>query len=41
MLLESIVAGDSAQASEVMCAHIDTSLGATAIWRLGHDGTGD
>ena len=41
MLLESIVAGDSDQASKVMCAHIDTSLGATAMWRLGRDSTGD
>lgn len=41
MLLESIVAGDSAEASKVMCAHIDTSLGATAMWRLGHDAVGE
>ena len=35
------VAGDSAEASKVMCAHIDTSLGATAMWRLGHDAAGE
>lgn len=40
MLLEHIVAGDTAEAAKVMCAHIDTSLGATAMWRLGHDAIG-
>jgi DNA-binding GntR family transcriptional regulator len=37
MLVDCIAAGDSEGAAEVMRAHIDTSLGATAVWRLGHD----
>lgn len=33
-LLDCIVAGDGSGAAEVMRAHIDTSLGAQAAWRL-------
>jgi DNA-binding GntR family transcriptional regulator len=40
-LLECIVAGDSQGAGDVMRAHIDTSLGAQAAWRLRKPGTGD
>jgi DNA-binding GntR family transcriptional regulator len=41
MLVDFIAAGDSDAAANVMRAHIDTSLGATALWRLGHDATGE
>lgn len=41
MLVDSIAAGDTAEAANVMRAHIDTSLGATAVWRLGHDAMGE
>jgi DNA-binding GntR family transcriptional regulator len=41
MLVEFIAAGDTAEAANVMRAHIDTSLGATAVWRLGHETTGE
>jgi DNA-binding GntR family transcriptional regulator len=41
MLMELIAAGDAAEAAKVMRAHIDTSLGATAVWRLGHEAVGD
>jgi DNA-binding GntR family transcriptional regulator len=41
MLVDYIAAGDSDAAAKVMRAHIDTSLGATALWRLGHDGAGE
>ena len=37
LLVDHIAAGNSQAATEVMRAHIDTSLGATAVWRLGHD----
>jgi DNA-binding GntR family transcriptional regulator len=37
MLVDLIAAGDGDAAANVMRAHIDTSLGATALWRLGHD----
>jgi DNA-binding GntR family transcriptional regulator len=41
MLVEFIAAGDADEAAKVMRAHIDTSLGATAMWRLGHDAIGE
>jgi DNA-binding GntR family transcriptional regulator len=41
MLVDFIAAGDSEGAGNIMRAHIDTSLGATAVWRLGHDETGE
>jgi DNA-binding GntR family transcriptional regulator len=41
MLIDFIAAGDSDGAANIMRAHIDTSLGATAVWRLGHDTTGE
>lgn len=41
MLVDFIAAGDSDGAANLMRAHIDTSLGATAVWRLGHDATGE
>lgn len=34
MLMESVIAGDSDTAADVMREHIDTSLGAKAAWRL-------
>jgi DNA-binding GntR family transcriptional regulator len=34
MLMESVIAGDSDSAANVMREHIDTSLGAKAAWRL-------
>ena len=37
LLVDCIASGDSDGAAELMRAHIDTSLGATAVWRLGHD----
>ena len=40
-LLECIVAGDSQGAGAVMRAHIDTSLGAQAAWRLRRAASGD
>lgn len=39
-LVDYIAAGDSEAAAHIMGAHIDTSLGATAVWRLGHETTG-
>jgi DNA-binding GntR family transcriptional regulator len=41
MLIDFIASGDSDGAANIMRAHIDTSLGATAVWRLGHDATGE
>jgi DNA-binding GntR family transcriptional regulator len=41
MLVELIASGDTDEAAKVMRAHIDTSLGATAMWRLGHDAIGE
>ena len=41
MLVDLIAAGDSDAAANVMRAHINTSLGATAVWRLGHETTGE
>ena len=41
LLVDSIAAGDSDAAANVMHAHIDTSLGAAAVWRLGHETTGE
>jgi DNA-binding GntR family transcriptional regulator len=40
MLVDYIAAGDSDAAANLMRAHISTSLGATAVWRLGHDDAG-
>lgn len=40
-LVECVALGDSAGAAEIMRKHIDTSLGATAAWRLGHRATAD
>lgn len=37
LLVDHIAAGESEAAAEVMRTHIDTSLGATAVWRLGHE----
>jgi len=37
LLVDCIAAGESERAADVMRAHIDTSLGATAVWRLGHE----
>ncbi|MFF5362035.1 hypothetical protein ACFY4I_21970 [Streptomyces scabiei] len=34
--VECVALGDSAGAEEIMRGHIDTSLGATAVRRLGH-----
>jgi DNA-binding GntR family transcriptional regulator len=39
LLVDLIASGDSDGAAKLMHAHIDTSLGATAVWRLGHDAT--
>jgi DNA-binding GntR family transcriptional regulator len=36
LLVQHVVAGESEAAGRVMREHIDTSLGATAVWRLGH-----
>lgn len=36
LLVQYVIAGDSEAAGAVMREHIDTSLGATAVWRLGH-----
>ena len=41
LLVDFIAAGDSDAAANVMHAHIDTSLGAAAVWRLGHETTGE
>jgi DNA-binding GntR family transcriptional regulator len=41
LLVDAIAAGDSDAAANVMHAHIDTSLGAAAVWRLAHDTTGE
>jgi hypothetical protein len=35
VLVECVALGDSAGAARVIREHIDTSLGATAVWRLG------
>ena len=40
-LVDFIAAGNTDGAANVMRAHIDTSLGATAVWRLGHETTGE
>jgi DNA-binding FadR family transcriptional regulator len=40
-LVEYVALGDSAGAEQIMREHIDTSLGATAVWRLGHSDAGD
>lgn len=40
-MVELIAAGDGDSAAQLMLAHIDTSLGATAVWRLGHEPTAD
>jgi DNA-binding GntR family transcriptional regulator len=40
-MVDFIAAGDSDAAANVMHAHIDTSLGAAAVWRLGHETTGE
>jgi DNA-binding GntR family transcriptional regulator len=39
LLVDLIATGDSDGAANVMRAHIDTSLGAAAVWRLGHNAT--
>ncbi|AKS34325.1 GntR family transcriptional regulator [Mycolicibacterium goodii] len=36
-LVDLIAAGDGDGAAQLMSAHIDTSLGAAAVWRLGHE----
>jgi DNA-binding GntR family transcriptional regulator len=41
LLVDLIATGDSDGAANVMRAHIDTSLGAAAVWRLGHNATGE
>ena len=41
LLVDFIAAGDSDAAANVMHAHIDTSLGAAAVWRLGHETAGE
>ena len=41
LMVDLIAAGDSEGAANVMRAHIDTSLGATAVWRLGRDATAE
>jgi DNA-binding GntR family transcriptional regulator len=41
LLVDLIASGDSDGASNLMHAHIDTSLGATAVWRLGHEATAE
>lgn len=41
LLVDYIAAGDSEAAANVMRAHIDTSLGAAAVWRLGHEAAGE
>lgn len=40
-LVDLIAAGDGDGAANVMSAHIDTSLGASAVWRLGHERPGE
>ncbi|WP_328285635.1 hypothetical protein [Streptomyces sp. GQFP] len=40
-LVECAALGDGAGAAEIMRKHIDTSLGATAVWRLGHADSAD
>ena len=37
LLVDHIAAGESEAAAELMRTHIDTSLGAMAVWRLGHE----
>lgn len=41
LLIDLIAAGDTDAAAALMRDHIDTSLGATAVWRLGHEATGE
>lgn len=41
LMVDFIAAGDSDAAAKLMHAHIDTSLGAAAVWRLGHEITGE
>jgi DNA-binding GntR family transcriptional regulator len=41
LLVDMIASGDSDAAANLMRTHIDTSLGATAVWRLGHEATGE
>jgi DNA-binding GntR family transcriptional regulator len=41
LLVDQIASGDSEAAANLMHTHIDTSLGATAVWRLGHEATGE
>jgi DNA-binding GntR family transcriptional regulator len=41
LLADHIAAGESDAAASLMEAHIDTSLGAAAVWRLGHDCAGE
>jgi DNA-binding GntR family transcriptional regulator len=41
LLVDFIASGDSDGAANLMHAHIDTSLGATAVWRLGHEATAE
>ncbi|MGW2379650.1 FCD domain-containing protein [Streptomyces sp. NPDC001658] len=40
-LVECVALGDSAGEADIMRKHIDTSLGATAGWRLGHADAAD
>lgn len=41
LLVDFIASGDGDGAANLMHAHIDTSLGATAVWRLGHEATAE
>ena len=41
LLVDLIASGDNEGAANLMHAHIDTSLGATAVWRLGHEATAE
>lgn len=41
LLVDLIASGDSDAAANLMRTHIDTSLGATAVWRLGHEAAGE
>ena len=41
LLVDLIASGDSEAAANLMRTHIDTSLGATAVWRLGHEAAGE
>ncbi|WP_045561928.1 GntR family transcriptional regulator [Streptomyces sp. FxanaA7] len=40
-LVECVALGDGTGAAEIMRKHIDTSLGATAVWRFGHRESAD